>query len=581
MQGPGSTDGSLLELRFAQRCSRRAAGCDRPAACRHRVAKARRFSRSLINEVMARTPLFRQLKKIRAVALESQLRSRPPEEIWQERAGRALSRRAFLRNATLTAAGSVFLPRAYSLGAEPGPTIAIIGGGLAGLTCAYRLRQAGVRATVYEGSNRLGGRCFTLRNFFDDGQTVERGGELIDTDHVQVRRLARELGLTLDDLHTHEEPGSEDFFFVRGTRYSRADATADFQKMWPQLQASLAAAGEETSPEKSTAAGRTLDQISIADWIARHIDGGLDSQLGHLLRVAYTTEYGGDVDQQSALNLIYQLGGSARDRLEILGTSDERFHVRGGNDLLVRQLNERLRDRVESEHALAAVRRLSDGRFRLTFRGSSAPHEIITDQLVLAVPFTMLRKSIDLSLAGLSPRKMTAIREIGMGTNSKLQLQFRDRPWRRLHANGETFSDTGVQTTWESTRAQPGASGILVNFTGGKIGAGFRRGSPDEHAPAFLRRIEPVLPGLTASWNEKASLDCWLSNPWSLGSYSFYRVGQYTKFAGSEGAREGKIHFCGEHTSEFQGFMNGAVESGERVATEVLADLGRRQRAAA
>ena len=236
---------------------------------------------------------------------------------------------------------------------------------------------------------------------------------------------------------------------------------------------------------------------------------------------------------------------------------------------------------MESERALAAFGRLSDGRFRLVFTEKSAPREMTVDQLVLAVPFTILRKSVDLSRAGLSLLKMTAIRELGMGTNSKLQLQFRDRPWRRLHANGETFSDTGVQTTWESTRAQPGASGILVNFTGGKIGAGFHRGSPDEQAPAFLRRIEPVLPGLTAGWNRKASLDCWLSNPWSRGSYSFYRVGQYTKFAGSEGAREGNIHFCGEQTSEFQGFMNGAVESGERVATEVLADLGRHQRAAA
>ena len=165
---------------------------------------------------MARTPLFHQLKKISAVARESEIRSRPVEEIWQERDAHAFSRRTFLRQAALVAAGSILLPRADSLGAKRGPTVAIIGGGLAGLTCAYRLRQAGVRATVYEGSDRLGGRCFTLRNFFDDGQMVERGGELIDTDHVQVRRLARELGLILDDLHAHEAPGSEDFFFLGG-----------------------------------------------------------------------------------------------------------------------------------------------------------------------------------------------------------------------------------------------------------------------------------------------------------------------------------------------------------------------------
>jgi len=530
---------------------------------------------------MSRTPLFRELQRIRSVAEEAQQRSWPIEDVWHEREMRKLNRREFLRRSVLAVAGISFLPGAgvFARG-KNAPVIAVIGGGLAGLTCAYRLRQAGVDATVYEASPRLGGRCYTLRNFFDENQTSERGGELIDTDHEHVRRLARELELTLDDLHAHEARGSDDIFFVRGNRYSRVDATTDFQKLLPHLKADLAGAGEETSYRVATPAGRALDQISVADWIERRVPGGLDSRLGQLLRVAYTTEFGGEIGQQSSLNIVYQLGGSARDKFEIFGISDERFHVRGGNDLLVRGLVRRLPHRIETERALTAVRRLPDGRFALTFTGNAAPRELTVDQLVLAVPFTTLRR-VDLSRAGLSPLKTTAIREIGMGTNSKLQLQFRDRPWRALHCNGETFSDTGVQSTWEATRAHSGAAGILVNFTGGKIGASFRRGTVEQHATAFLRRIEPLLPGLSASWNRKATVDCWLSNPWSRGSYAYYRVGQYTKFAGNESEREGNIHFCGEHTSEFQGFMNGAVESGERVAREILANVDRRRAVAA
>ena len=287
---------------------------------------------------------------------------------------------------------------------------------------------------------------------------------------------------------------------------------------------------------------------------------GLESNLGRLLKTAYTTEYGGEIAAQSALNLVYQLGETKPGHFDVLGSSDERFHVRGGNDLLVSRLAAKLRDRIERPRKLLALRRLSDGRFDLVFDHGN----VTAEKVVLAVPFTMLRKSVDLSRAGLSSRKMIAIRELGMGTNSKLHLQFNERVWEKRGYNGEAFSDAGFQNCWDTTRAQPGRAGILLNFTGGKIGAAFGRGDETSHAREFLREIEPALPGLTSAWNQKAAVTCWLQNEWSRGSYSFWRVGQWTKFGGYKGVPEGNLHFCGEHTSEFQGFMNGAVESANR-----------------
>jgi monoamine oxidase len=112
--------------------------------------------------------------------------------------------------------------------------------------------------------------------------------------------------------------------------------------------------------------------------------------------------------------------------------------------------------------------------------------------------------------------------------------------------------------------------GILVDYTGGDIGASFGSGTPTERAEQFLTQIEPVLPGISAKWNHRATVDFWLDYPWTKGSYSYWKVGQYTKFAGSEREIEGAVHFCGEHTSiDFQGYLNGAVETGERAANEV------------
>jgi monoamine oxidase len=196
---------------------------------------------------------------------------------------------------------------------------------------------------------------------------------------------------------------------------------------------------------------------------------------------------------------------------------------------------------------------------------------VTADRVVLALPFSILR-SVDLSKANLPTRKRQAIAQLGMGTNSKLHVGFTDRLWTTLGCNGETYADTGYQNTWEVSRAQPGRSGILVNYTGGTIGSSFGSGTPDSRARQFLGQIEPVLPGLTSRYSGKAFIDFWPAYPWTKGSYSYWKVGQYQTIAGAEREQVGTCHFAGEHTSiDFQGYLNGAVESGQRTAAEILA----------
>ena len=168
-----------------------------------------------------------------------------------------------------------------------------------------------------------------------------------------------------------------------------------------------------------------------------------------------------------------------------------------------------------------------------------------------------------------------------MGTNSKLHVQFTDRHWVGLGSNGDTFSDRGYQNTWEVSCAQAGSSGLLVNYTGGNVGASFGTGTPASRAKTFLGQVEPVLPGISKKFNGRAAIDFWPGNPWTKGSYAYWKVGQYTKLAGVEREVEGRLgacHFAGEHTSvDFQGYLNGAVETGQRVADEIVASLTARR----
>ena len=336
----------------------------------------------------------------------------------------------------------------------------------------------------------------------------------------------------------------------------------------------MSAASYPTTFEISTERGRQLDNMSIVDWIEETFEGGMSSRIGKLLDVAYNIEYGAESSEQSALNLLYLLAYSGQGQFRIFGPSNEKYHVAGGNDQITDRLAAALAGQITMGSELVAVRRNASGTFTLTFRQSSGTKTVTADKVVLALPFSILKSSVDISKAGFEPRKLTAIREQGMGTNSKLHVQFKSRFWRDQGANGDTFSDRGYQNTWEVTRAQPGRSGILVDYTGGKIGESFGSGTAASRAKQFLAQVEPVLPGATKAWNGRAELDYWTGYRWTKGSYAYWKVGQYQRFAGIEGRRQGNCLFAGEHTSvDFQGYLNGAVETGQRAAAEILADL--------
>jgi monoamine oxidase len=486
------------------------------------------------------------------------------------------TRRTLLRRAGAGALGLTTLGRlAPAARGATAPRIVVVGAGLAGLTCAYRLGQAGYVAQVLEASDRVGGRCWTIRGAFTDGQIAEHGGELIDQGHNAIRNLAQELGLRLDNLLRAEVNDTELIASFDGVPYTYAEITDDIKHVWQKIHADVSAASYPTLFDNFTQRGFELDHLSIVDWIEESIPGGMGSRLGRLLDIAYNIEYGAESSDQSSLNLLYLLGYSGQGQFRVFGKSNEKYHVRGGNDQVPARLAAALGGQVTTGAELAAIRRTSGGTYTLTFDQGPGTTTVAADKLVLALPFSILRSSVDLSRAGFSPRKLRAIREQGMGTNSKLHVQFDMRHWYELGLNGDTFADTGYQNTWEVTRAQAGRSGILVDYTGGLVGASFGTGTPVQRVQRFLAQLEPVMPGITPHWNGRATVDFWPGYEWTRGSYSYWKVGQYTAFAGIEGRQEGNAHFCGEHTSiDFQGYLNGAVETGERAAAEMLTDLG-------
>jgi len=349
------------------------------------------------------------------------------------------------------------------------------------------------------------------------------------------------------------------------------------------------AAGYPTLYNSSTSAGYALDHMSVYDWIEQYVAGGHQSDMGQLLDVAYNIEYGAETTVQSALNLVYLLGYNVKPgNFAIFGASDERYHIVGGNEQLPQAIAASLpAGSVRTNTRVTSIARDSSGHPTLTVSAPTGIERHTYDRVILALPFAVLR-TLDYSGAGFDNLKQTAITNLGYGTNSKLQVQFDARYWNGTGAwpgvsTGNIYTDVGFQNTWDVTRAQPGATGIIVDYTGGAVGASFRPATPyttsadsaavRQYAARFIQQLETVWPGAKAHYNGRATLSCPWSDPNLLGSYSYWKIGQYTQFSGYEKARQDAIHFAGEHCSQdFQGYMEGGAAEGARAANEILAD---------
>jgi monoamine oxidase len=486
---------------------------------------------------------------------------------------RQWSRREFLQKSAVAVGGAAFLAsldRASIIRAQARKVV-VVGAGLAGTIAAYRLQQAKANVELYEASKRVGGRVFTQRSFYANSQMAELGGELVDSNHVTLQALLQEFGGTLADLKKVDEKFEKDTYFFKGAKVTPAEIIEGFRPVAEAMIGDLRALTDPEGDISYTSGNNAelLDNLSIAEWLDKR---GISGTIRDLLATAYTAEYGMELDQQSALNLLWFIStdlGETGDQFEIFGESDERFRIREGSDNLPRKIGARLRKPPTFESVLEAIKEKSGGGYVLTFSIKGVAKDVEADDVVLAIPFTMLR-NVDIQVE-LPPLKRKAIDELGYGTNTKLMLGFGTQVWRKAGFNGSVYSDLPFQTTWETSRGQGNTNGILTSFSGGNGADAIGAMDEKEAANAFLEQYAQLLPGIKSAYTGKHSRFAWGGYEFTKGGYAGYRPGQYTSLRGVEAEPVGRIFFAGEHTSlNFQGFMEGAVESAERVAKEVI-----------
>jgi monoamine oxidase len=493
------------------------------------------------------------------------------------------------------ALGAAAIPRfaRAGLAARGGERVVIVGAGIAGLTTAMLLRDSGIDAVVYDSAARVGGRMHSERSYWNEGQHTEWCGAMVDSTHANMHLLARRFGLALLDTHAAWPPRARDTCYLDGRYYSMADADRDFARIYPILQGQLAEVDPTTTYETATPTARRLDALSMRAWIERYVPSGLDGQLGRLIAESYRNEYGRDVSELSALNLVLQLGvqhGYAKHhQMNVLGYSDQRYIFAKGSQALPEAIAAWLpAGSVRLGYRLVGLRLTRGGSYVLRFDRGGTSESVYAERVVLALPFIALR-AVDYSGANFDSAKIYAIENLGYGYHTKLHLQFDKRAWLRSPhpwpqaTTGQIWTTLRVQSALDYSLGQSGSQGLIEVFTASnpamletpqnpyaKIGDG---PVVDWHVREFFKQLDVIWPGVSSTWNGKATFGNAQADPNILASYSCWLVGQCTTIAGHEARRQGRVHFAGEHTSvAYQGFMEGGAESGVRAAGEILAD---------
>jgi len=530
---------------------------------------------------MARTRFFQKIQQLMRVAEHCARTDEPAAEALQRLRAQAAQqpRRHVLRAAAgLGLASTLPLPLRAAPGAG-GSDVAVVGAGFAGLYAATLLAGKGARPQVFEAGDRVGGRVWSLRGVFP-GQVAERGAELIDTTHSTLRGLAGAYGLTLESYAANKLPGEEAFYFF-GRHWTEAQVVEEFRAFVPALKDDLSKLSNGPTALSYNETDRRLDFTPLSDYLVQRGAGPL---IRAVLDVAYTIEFGREINRQSALALLFFIATNKRQAFTPFGVfSDERFHIVEGNDAVAQAMAAGLPQPVRLGHRLLRVARQADGRVRLSFATAGGTVETVHDAVVLTLPAPMMRQVEFAASVALPAGNRFAIDQFDYGTSSKMMIGFNGRPWyERSNSNGASYSDlANHQSTWETnpSQAKVFSRGVLTDFSGGDRGARLDPAKLQTEATAFLADLDQVYPGSSVLARRdnrgrvQAHLENWSRLPLFQGAYSNNQPGYFTTIEGLYARPAGNVYFAGEHTDSFysyQGFMEGALLSGARAADEVL-----------
>jgi monoamine oxidase len=483
-----------------------------------------------------------------------------------------LDRRTFLKasaaGGALAVGGSLLTPELAA--ADPrdrrtGRRVVVLGAGLAGLSAAYNLMRHGYDVIVLEAQERPGGRVQTVHDGFQRGGHAELGAIRIFESHKHVLKYVTTFGLELTPYDTGTRA-----FHLQGRRFLPPLPG----QPWPLDGLST---GEQPDP-----AARLGDYFGSGfGGLGDVLDPGWPSAFPTATELDGTTVDGYMQSRGASATWrdwfyahegrFARVNAAAAFAVESLTSGTMLGSIRGGNDRLPKAFAAALGRRVKYR---TEVVRIAQGRHHVTigYRDPTGRHEIHADRCVCALPFGPLRR-VSIATA-FSPSKMAAIHQLRYMAAARSYFQTRSRFWERdplgrLGGLNLVGTDTMAGRVWNSSSQQTDPRlGMIQAYMFDTEALEFA-GYGDQRVTAVHRLMRRLLPGIRGQVVGVAH-KAWQEDPWAGGGWGWTQPGQLRWMFPAMRSVEGRVHFAGEHTSIWAAWMNGAVESGERVTAEIL-----------
>jgi len=428
--------------------------------------------------------------------------------------------------------------------------VVVAGTGLAGLSAAYELVRAGAAVTLLDARSYPGGRVRTIRAFAAE-QHGELGGEFIDGDQKEIIDLCRRFDLRLVRVlrtgFTHRFRDASGTYHVSRT----APWEALHDSLSPLLRRYKLARGDSSSDVV-----RELATISLSHWMQQSNAPPEVHTMANALRAFFLA----DPSEISVLPVIEQIAkGGAPSQADL-------FRVEGGNDRLVDALLRAVGGRVLLGHSIQAVANALDRVVISVTDPSGVTQQIDADYVVLTLPASTLRH-VEIQ-PSLPEDQRHAIERLAYGRATKVLLQSSKKLFDDRHARAFATDDC-LGAFWDASEEQ-GDTASIVSFLAGGSASACLRDRAAGGGQAVLSDLCWL--GIDRSPVTAVHVGDWTADPWAHGGYAFLDPGFDSAWRSLLKRRAGRIVFAGEHTSErWQGYMNGAVESGQRAAGELIA----------